>query len=655
MSHSYKINNFKDLSDIKNLKSDALNSIEERLRLASNGNEFMFTDLQLKAINQHGFWSTDDGSNSHIIIKGATSSGKTLVSELAVLDAIRNGNKSIVLVPLKAMVRERRDLFRKDFAKTGTTEIYASSSDFLDHDGDIINGQYTVAVIVYEKFFAMLAQSSGNMLNGCSLIVVDELQMLSNEGRGPKLEISLQKVLHENGINDRFIRIMCLTTCDCSITNISKWLSTTNKQDHIIIESDKRPVGLEEYVICANGDWRMKHIAGERDVVQVATPEQTGSIEVPGYTEEEGSGRRGNSEKWKRDLLRALLQVIREDQPDTKVLVFVNGRNKAKVIAEYISNQDGLTKFVPLTDDITQELDSYDNDEYQSSLKNELLPRKIGFHNAAMSTALREFIEDRFNEKDTLSIVTATETLTIGMNMPVDVMILYDMSVPRNYSKSVNLTSQEYKNFAGRAGRLGRSNRVGRSFIFARDETRMNEYWSNYVNCSSSEITSALTHTSVERQAPYYLSLLEDNGVYRDISRGFSIEDLKKLHDESFSNICGGLHLDIEEMVRKFLQVDLCYEVDSTEDDIFDDEIPNRYRLTAFGRLMAPYALSLQSCNMIKRVFLSGGYTRVKDRATGQLKWRETLKDGGGGLPESVSENEIENDKYLLELRKLLT
>ena len=650
MKNEYRINSFKDLAEIKNFRSDALETIEERLRTASNGNDFLLTDLQLKAFNQQGFWSSDEGgNNSHIIIKGATSSGKTLVSELAILDAIRNGKKSIVLVPLKAMVRERRDLFRRDFDKTGTTEIYASSSDFLDHDGDIIDGQYSVAVIVYEKFFAMLAQSSGNMLNGCSLIVVDELQMLSNEGRGPKLEISLQKVLHDNEAYDRFIRIMCLTTCDCSIDYISKWLSSSNGKDPIIIESTKRPVGLDEYVICANGEWRMKHVSGERDSVQEEITEKKGSIEVTGIGGEGTSHLRGNSEKWKRDLLKSLLKSIHDTQPNSKVLVFVNGRNKAKVVAEYISNQEELTEFVPLNADMLSELDKFDSDDYQNVLKNSLLPRKIGFHNAAMSTALREFIEDKFNEKDTLSIVTATETLTIGMNMPVDVMILYDMSVPRNYNNSVNLTTQEYKNFAGRAGRLGICNQIGKSFIFAKDEQRMKEYWNKYVNCTSSEIESALTHTSVERQAPYYLSLLEDNGGYRDLSKGFSKRDLEKLHNDSFSKICGGKQLDMAEMIKYFLKVDLCYEVDVDEDEIFDEPY-QKYRLTAFGRLMAPYALSLQSCNMIKRVFMSGGYIRVKDQKTNELKWSEMLKDGGGGLPETVTATEIENDKYLLDI-----
>ena len=56
-------------------------------------------------------------------------------------------------------------MFKKRFRTTGTEQIYASSSDFRDHDGEIIHGDYEVAVIVYEKFFAMLSQYDNNMLN----------------------------------------------------------------------------------------------------------------------------------------------------------------------------------------------------------------------------------------------------------------------------------------------------------------------------------------------------------------------------------------------------------------------------------------------------------------------------------------------------------
>ena len=49
-----------------------------------------FTNLQWDAFNKEGFWRGDNkGERRHIIIQGATSSGKTLVSEMAILDCLK--------------------------------------------------------------------------------------------------------------------------------------------------------------------------------------------------------------------------------------------------------------------------------------------------------------------------------------------------------------------------------------------------------------------------------------------------------------------------------------------------------------------------------------------------------------------------------------
>ena len=218
---------------------ETLDAINARLANAMDValDEVQFTHLQSTAFNTKGFWRSKEGVNPedfnrHVIIQGATSSGKTLVSEMAILDSLQNGNKkSIVLVPLRAMVRERFDQLREDLKHQGVDKVYPSSSDYQEHDGEIIEGNFTVAVIVYEKFFAMLSQSQskGNgenipMLNECPLLVVDELQMLNSRDRGPKLEIAIQKVLENNKRSDSDLktRIMCLTTCDCKVELIKK-------------------------------------------------------------------------------------------------------------------------------------------------------------------------------------------------------------------------------------------------------------------------------------------------------------------------------------------------------------------------------------------------------------------------------------------------
>lgn len=640
-----KIHTFDDIINQYQLSKDALKGMEERLRKQAGMEKFQFTSLQQEAFNEKGFWRGDPKTDSrHIIVQGATSSGKTLVSEMAIMDCLKSGKKSIVLVPLKAMVRERCESLQEDLEPLGTRQVYASSSDFQDHDGDIVNGDYEVAVIVYEKFFAMLAQASNNMMNDCALLIVDEMQMLSSKNRGPKLEISIQKILRRNEMprrNTVGTRIMCLTTCDCKVNYIYKWLTVRrgdSEQKPILISCPDRPVGLKEHVIQMDGTWRMRYTPGEND--DMNSPEKKedeGKIEVPGYAEE------SKVEQAKQILLKALLQKIHKDNPKAKILVFANGRDKTKRLAQFISQQN-LTEVKRLSNGL-EDIDNYEGDEYQSILKENLLPRSIAFHNAALSGALREFIEKLYKQEGALCYVVATETLTIGMNMPVDVMILYDTIVHRGGgAPAAQLTSQEYKNFVGRAGRLGQTNRMGESYVFATTKTDADKYWDSFVNCRTEEIESALLHSGEKEQAPYYLSLMG--------GEAYTLENLKKAWNESFSNCCGGTPIEMITVVKELMNKKLCQKIE--EDDEENEE--ETYELSDYGRLMAPYAFSLDTCKKIRKLFFDGGLRKVKTEITlegektVEYKWQTTPDPGKGGLPETITQEDMKSDKYLLDI-----
>ena len=641
------IKTFTDIVEQIGLPEQILRGIEQRLLDATNGADFQFTDLQKKAFNKEGYWIGNNTKMfpSHVLVQGATSSGKTLVSEMSVIECIyeKPKKKAIILVPLKAMVRERRDHFAEDFPDE---RVYASSSDFQDHDAEIINGKYDVAVIVYEKFFAMLSQPSTQILNDCALLVVDELQMLSSEGRGPKLEISIQKVMRHNselGADNplgTYTRIMCLTTCDCKVEYINRWL-TVGEQKPLLIQSKIRPVGLEEYVLNVNGELRGKYIQGERDKRENAQnfKEYPDPIEVEKYAKE------NSAETAKRLVLLPLLRRIYEKNPEAKVLIFASDRKKTQSIAEYIV-RESIFEFGSAAEEMLRAIQNYDSDEGQEGLRR-LLPYGVAYHNSALSTTLREFVEKEF--KKNIKLVAATETLTIGMNMPVDVMILYDMEVPRGKPTLEELTSQEYKNFAGRAGRLGQSNCVGQSYILALNESEAGKYWDNYVNYRMQDIKSALVLASEEVQAPYYLGLLTAGKSYR-------IKDINELQKASFSTQCNGRQIKMEIVMNELKKAALCIKTEITqqyEDDEDDEESSEnkifKYKLNDLGQILAPYALSLSTCKQIRRYFLNGGYRKYK---TGEYEPR--LEEGEGGIPENITTSDIENDRYLLDILYLL-
>lgn len=250
------------------------------------------------------------------------------------------------------------------------------------------------------------------------------------------------------------------------------------------------------------------------------------------------------------------------------------------------------------------------------------MPQRIAFHNASLSAPLREFIEKLFRDNEyPLRLVVATETLTIGMNMPVDIMILYDAQT-RRLSGPVPLTNQEYKNFVGRAGRLGNKSKcLGESYIFATDSKEANHFLNNYVHYRPEEIKSALAGVKkTEQAAPYYLNLLLGK-------ENFTLEEFKNILNQSFAQKCADHQLDAEKICAALCEAELCKE------DKKEYKKGRYYKLSPFGEYISPYALNLDTCSKIRYYFLNGLYMEEAPK---------------GGLPTDVTAKDLE--RYSLDI-----
>lgn len=593
-----------------------VDNIKNRLerRLPENVN-FSLTALQKKALNHPMFWDRDDGEAHNLIVQGATSAGKTLLSEMNIIEALSREQQAIVLVPLKAMVRERTEQFKADIERSSLGyKVYGSSSDYQDNDERIINGEYDVAIIVYEKFFAMLSQQNSKILNRCSLIVVDELSMLSKDERGPKLEMALEiaRALKPE------VRIMCLATCDCQTNLIANWLDA---DENSIIKSTMRPVGLKEYIVLPDGQYKFRHIPGENETDSEEIRQEEGQIPVQGYRAEMREYER------KKQLLLAVIKKVYAENQNAKVLVFVARQRDTSSIAEYLAQE--LKEIYPLSalnPEFSQKIEACDADEDQKKLS-ELLPYGIGYHNAGISTNLRELMEEEFQNKDTnIKTIVATETLTIGVNMPFDVMIMIDSSVPRGTGVEEPLSNQEYRNYIGRAGRLGQSNRCGASYLFVQNSREQSRYWVGYEK-NNEEIKSALTNADEERQAPYYLSLLT-NRAERQTT--FTEETVKELYDKSLAKVCGGRLIDASKLQDHLYNNYLADRITQSARQRTASGAKMQCALTLLGKSLASYALSMETCL--------------------DIYWYFTKGDSEGGMPAGITREIIDSDQYLLDI-----
>lgn len=638
-AEAFAINSLTDVIEARHW-SETQGEVVKRIEQNIQGDKtapVALTHLQKTVLNHSDFWGAWDDQEfvgKDLIIQGETSAGKTLLSEIAILDCLSKNKKALVLVPLKALVHERYKQFKRDFAPDGEYNVYASSSDYLDMDQQLINGEYGVGILVYEKLFAMLCQNNCRILQDCGLIVVDELSMLSKDERGPKLEIALEKA-KASAVPPR---ILCLTTIDNKVDRIREWLGVThgeNAGDTVAVISDPvRPVGLDEYIVTYDGKYMMRHIPGEKEESNRETSE-TGDFRLPDNKEPQSGVQRMN-------LLVKILESLHKEKKNMKTLVFVPSQSGAATLAETLvkrlpnvfervalDESMGMIKGDDAQDSLLDELNHCDQDEDLKINRDKLLPYGVAYHHSSMSTTLREVIEAFFRKSSHAKVIVATETLTIGVNMPFDAVIITDYLIPRGQDKKRPLTNQEYRNYIGRAGRLGLADK-GWSYLLLPNNEMRTKYW-DAKNQDNEQITSALTNGEAQTIAPYYLNLLAGQ-------TSFDQEVVTKMYHASLSYICNRRKApNTSEVIELLVMYGLIQESRASRAMMRRGNSPQQYILTDIGQILAAYAFSLGTTDSLQYAFV--------DKYNG-----EAAKKYGAGIPANLTAGEIHSDRYLLDI-----
>jgi helicase len=121
----------------------------------------------------------------NMLVCTPTASGKTLIAELAALKSIIEGNgKAIYIVPLKALASEKYKDFKKRY--DGIAKVALSIGDIDSSDSYLID--YDLIITTSEKLDSLIRHHAP-WLSLISTIIIDEIHLLNDAGRGPTLEI----------------------------------------------------------------------------------------------------------------------------------------------------------------------------------------------------------------------------------------------------------------------------------------------------------------------------------------------------------------------------------------------------------------------------------------------------------------------------------
>lgn len=395
----------------------------------------------------------------NFLVCTASGSGKTLIGELAIAYSIFNKlGKGIYLVPYKAIAVEKYLMFKNEYGPYGFKISLCSGDSEIESeelaDSDVI-------ITTFEKLDSILRSATfGGMkwINLISVIVIDEIHVMGEPGRGPRLETLIIRLIERIGT----IQIIALSATIANPETFANWLGSLGKP-FIIIKSDYRPIPLQYNIQkCDNKDTELKKL------------------------------------------------VKKDMQEGGQVMVFLNKRSATIIVADRLS--EITEKFMDAEDKFRMEkvIKDMKKNPYSSKILQTTLSKGIGFHNASLDPKDKQTVERCFEQK-LIKCIVCTSTLAAGVNTPARHVIVrnFEQYIPNIFlqleemhyepeyevrpgksSVFVPIPNNQLFQILGRAGRPGKDNiGVGTILVSNQDEIDwLVEHYFNY-NPKTRELT----------------------------------------------------------------------------------------------------------------------------------------------------------------------
>ncbi len=424
-----------------------------------------------------------DGKN--LVLASPTASGKTLIAELCILKhVLEKHGKAIYLSPLRALASEKFKEFQRysTIKKSGGDHVRVGISTG-DYDGsDPWLGRYDVILSTNEKADSLLRHKVPWM-SELSLVVADEVHLLTEHSRGPTLEVVLTRLTE---INPK-IQVLALSATVRNAEEVGEWLHAGS------VTTEWRPVPLREGIYL-EGQVQFREGASRIVAGQTNSPPLDIALDVVskgGQALVFSETRRSAVEMGRKAALAMKGQAQRPEQ----------------------RSLDAISNRILSTGEKTR---------LSEALAGQVLTG-AAFHHAGLSGIHRGIVEDSFRE-GRVKILAATPTLAAGVNLPARTVVISSYERYESGFGRYPISVLEYKQFCGRAGRP-KYDKFGESVLIARNHDEAEWLMENYVLAQPEKLWSKLAVEKVLR--PHVLSTIAagyahtEEGLYQFFARTF--------------------------------------------------------------------------------------------------------------------------------------
>ncbi|MBI3099846.1 MAG: DEAD/DEAH box helicase [Planctomycetes bacterium] len=373
-------------------------------------------------------------ARASIIVSAPTGSGKTLIAEYAIEQALQGTRRLIYTAPIKALSNQK---FRDFSARYGDRVGVVT--------GDVAINPYAQVLIMTTEIFRNTVFDDAARLHDVEYVIFDEVHFIDDNERGTVWEESLI-------FAPEHIRFVCLSATVPNLREFAAWLTSIRKTPFHTIVSDERVVPLRHYLfIQGHGVGSLEDLRRYDQMIesgQLARWEDWRKIVPPEQADLLSPRHAG---RWRRDLIDHLVAEQR-----LPALYFIFNRRECN---ERAMENIGRELLTPPEQERIREMwnglvDRYSppDDETTRNLGT-MIRRGIAYHHAGMLPTLKEIVERSFTS-GLVKLLFATETFALGINMPARTVVLDTLHKFDGIRRSF-LKSRDYMQMAGRAGRRG--------------------------------------------------------------------------------------------------------------------------------------------------------------------------------------------------------
>ncbi len=334
-------------------------------------------------------WFTSDQG---VLVCAPTGTGKTLIAQAALFEALHTGSVAYYTTPLIALTEQKFQEMQASAVRWG----FNADDVGLVTGNRRVNPNARVLVVVAEILLNRLLNPEAFDFRSVGAVVMDEFHNFADVERGIVWELAL-------GMLPAHVRLLLLSATVGNAAEFLNWLQRSHQRKLELVEGKERKIPL-------TFRWVPDEFLGDQ-LVRMA----------------KGDG----------------------ENRMTPALVFCFNRDECWSVAEMLKGLDLLTTGMrgPLNDYV----DKLDWPQGVGPKLKQILRRGVGVHHAGLLPKYRRIVEELF-ERKLLACAVCTETLAAGINLPARAVVLTTlMKGPHGKQKLVDASTAHQ--IFGRAGR----------------------------------------------------------------------------------------------------------------------------------------------------------------------------------------------------------